>query len=109
MVMPALHPDNWSQILSLLNLGGVTRTLAANCLLCAVSEDGCLLKLAEHHASLWNASHEDRIANSLSELYGKTIKVDIEVGDTEIETPAARADRERQEKQIKAVKFGLRQ
>ncbi|MAM80765.1 MAG: hypothetical protein CMP89_08410 [Gammaproteobacteria bacterium] len=103
MVMPALHPDNWSQILSLLNLGGVTRTLAANCLLCAVSEDGCLLKLAEHHASLWNASHEDRIANSLSELYGKTIKVDIEVGDTEIETPAARADRERQEKQIKAV------
>ena len=100
---PALSPENWSEILAALDLGGVTRTLAANCLLKAVDDNRCQLRLADHHASLWNASHEDRIAVSLSELYGQKLKVEIEVGDTEIETPAQQDAREQQERMAEAV------
>lgn len=100
---PALSPENWSEILAALDLGGVTRTLAANCLLKAANDNRCQLRLAEHHASLWNASHEDRIAVSLSKLYGQKLKVEIEVGDTEIETPAQQDAREQQERMAEAV------
>ena len=101
--MPVLEAANWTEVLAALNLGGVTRTLAANCLLRSIEADRCLLKLAEHHASLWNASHEERIAAGLSELYGLPLKVEIEVGESEVETPAQRDARLRQEQQAKAV------
>ena len=100
---PALETTNWMEILVALNLVGVTRTLAANCLLHSIEADRCLLQLAEHHASLWNASHEERIAAGLSELYGRPLKVVIEVGETKVETPAQQDARERQEQQAKAV------
>ena len=69
----------------------------------STESDRCLLQLAEDHASLWNASHEERIAAGLSELYGRPLKVEIEVGETEVETPAQRDARLRQEQQAKAV------
>ena len=101
--VPELAPENWSALLDSLNLSGVTRTLAANCLLHQVENGRCVLKLAEHHASLWNASHEERIADGLSGLYGQDIVVAIEVGETEIETPAQQDERERDERQAEAV------
>lgn len=102
-----LEPGNWSELLETLDLGGVTKTLAANCLLQSVEGDRCLLKLAEHHASLWNISHEERIAQGLSNIYGRKISVAIEVGETETETPAQRDERQRRERHAEAVE-GIR-
>ena len=100
---PVLEAANWTEVLFALNLSGVTRTLASNCLLHLVEADRCVFKLAEHHASLWNSSHEERIGSGLSELYGRPFKVEIEVGETEVETPAQRDTRVRRETQAKAV------
>lgn len=100
---PGLEPANWVQVLDALALSGVTGTLAANCQLESSDDDRCLLKLAEHHASLWNASHEQRIADALSRLYQREMKVAIEVGETNVETPAQHTERKRQENQAKAV------
>jgi DNA polymerase-3 subunit gamma/tau len=100
---PALLPENWPDILAVLKLSGVTLTLASNCQLAAASDSACVLKLAEHHASLWNSAHEERIALAISELYQAEIRITIEVGDTDVETPAQRTERQRAENQAKAV------
>ena len=101
--MPELLAWNWPEILAALKLSGVTRTLAANCLLESAGQDHCQLKLNEHHASLWNASHEQRIAAALSEGYGRPVRVSIQVGDIESETPAQLSEREREESHAQAV------
>ncbi|MBO6556351.1 MAG: DNA polymerase III subunit gamma/tau [Pseudomonadales bacterium] len=100
---PSLEIGNWSEILSVMSLDGMTRNLAANCLLDSVKNDHAKLKLAEHHASLWNQAHEGRIAQGLSELFDKEIKVSIEVGATDIETPAQIREREQEESRAQAV------
>lgn len=101
--MPELNAFNWPEILSALELTGVTRTLAANCLLEAAASDHCQLKLNEHHASLWNTSHEKRIASALSDAYGRQVRVSIEVGEIESETPAQLNEREREQNHAQAV------
>jgi DNA polymerase-3 subunit gamma/tau len=100
---PEFAVANWPAVLEALALSGVTATLAANCQLDQVAADGCVLKLEEHHASLWNASHEQRIAQALGQVYGREVKVSIEVGSTNVETPAQMTERVRDEEQAKAV------
>jgi len=96
--------DDWTQTLGQLGLSGVTRTLAANCTLQRVEGDRCFLLLNEHHASLWNKTHESRISRALSEHLGQQVSVGIEVGITDIESPAQANSRAQQERQAQAVK-----
>ena len=100
---PALESTHWPEILAAMSLDGMTRNLAANCLLDSAEGDHARLKLAEHHASLWNQAHEGRIAGALTRLYGRDIRVSIEVGVTQLETPAQQRDREQQEGRAQAV------
>ncbi len=101
--VPHLDKESWSEILSAMALDGMTRNLAANCLLDSVENDHVRLKLAEHHASLWNQAHEGRIAQALSKVFAREIRVSIEVGDTELETPAQMKERELEESRAQAV------
>jgi DNA polymerase III subunit gamma/tau len=101
--IPVLAPASWADVLNLLGLAGVTKTLAANCYLELNDAGHCMLVLNEHHASLWNGSHETRIATALSKLYGSEIKVSIRVGIADAETPAQQLDREQQENLAQAV------
>ena len=92
----------WSEILPRLNLAGVTQTLAANCALAENTEHSLKLLLNEQHASLWNKTHEDRIARALGALTGHNVQVEIEIGLIEDETPAQLAERQRGERQARA-------
>lgn len=100
---PEFVPANWAGILEALSLSGVAASLAANCQLDSTDDQQCVLKLSENHASLWNKTYESRIAEALGQLYGHEIKVSIEVGATSVETPAQRAEREKQESLAQAV------
>ncbi len=93
----------WSRLLDLMELAGVTGTLAANCAVGERSEAAVKLKLNEAHASLWNETHENRIAQGLSSLAGREIRVSIEIGEVEDETPAQQRRREKAELQARAV------
>ncbi len=95
--------DTWSEILPGLALTGVTQTLAANCTLESSDNNNFQLKLNEHHASLWNKTHESRIAQALTKRYGTAISVAIEVGVTEAETPAMIDRRRQAARQAQAV------
>ena len=88
--------EEWKDILLLLGLSGVTQTLAANCTLERHEPNHCHLRLNEHHASLWNGIHESRISQALSKHYNCEMRVSIEIGETQTETPA-QLDRRQQE------------
>ena len=95
--------EDWTQTLTQLGLSGVTQTLAANCTLQRMEGSRCFLLLNEHHASLWNKTHESRISRALTEHLGQKVSVGIEVGTTETETPAQADSRQQQERQAQAV------
>ena len=92
----------WNEILPRLKLAGVTQTLAANCTLAENTAQCLKLLLNEQHASLWNKTHEDRIARALGTLTGYDVQVEIEIGLVEDETPAQLAERQRGQRQAHA-------
>jgi len=95
--------SDWNDILSQLDLSGVTQTLAANCTLESNEANHYRLRLNEHHASLWNKSHETRISRALGQHYNREIEVSIEVGETKTETPAQLDRRRQEDRQARAV------
>jgi len=97
-----LTAEYWSDIFLQLRLTGVTQSVASNCELEAVDNDVCRLVLSDRHASLWNSTHEGRIVESLSRLFGRPIKLTLRVGPTQAETPAGAALRRRGERQAEA-------
>lgn len=102
----SLKAEDWVRILPSLGLSGVTQTLAANCVIDSIDGNRCLLLLGESHASLWNKTHEERIAKALSKYTGTKVSVSIEVAKIDRETPAAaeeRKNRERQQMAIQAI------
>jgi len=100
-----LTPDQWLSVFPKLGLTGVTQTLAANCTVGQTNGDAstCTLILNQHHASMWNKTHEVRIAIALSKLLGHTLSVKIEIGDGTSESPAEAAQRQADEALAKAV------
>ena len=95
--------ERWAEVLVELGLSGVTQSIAANCELVAVKHGVCHLVLKAHHATLWNKTHEDRIAQSLSRLYDTEITLALTVGETVGETPAEVDQRHRDERLAMAV------
>jgi DNA polymerase-3 subunit gamma/tau len=100
-----LTQSQWITIFPDLGLTGVTQTLAANCTI--GERDGnassCTLLLNQHHASMWNKTHEVRIAMALSTFLGHTIVVKIEIGESNSESPAEAAQRGADEALASAV------
>jgi DNA polymerase-3 subunit gamma/tau len=97
-----LAAEHWTDIFVQLRLTGVTQSVASNCELEMVENDVCRLVLSDRHASLWNNTHEGRIVESLSRLYGRPIKLTLRVGQTQAETPAGAELRRRSERQAEA-------
>jgi DNA polymerase III subunit gamma/tau len=98
-----LTPEGWIEIFASLDIAGVTRTLAANCVLHSVEGSHCTLMLNEQHASLWNKTHEIRIADALTKRFGREVTLQIEVKSTSQETPADRFERQSKERLDQAI------
>jgi len=99
-----LTQQRWLAIFPDLGLSGVTQTLAANCTIGDSDGDAgtCCLLLNQHHASMWNKTHEVRIAMALSTFLGHTVTVKIEIGESSHESPAEAAQRRADEALAKA-------
>jgi DNA polymerase-3 subunit gamma/tau len=100
-----LTQSQWIAIFPQLGLTGVTQTLAANCTIGETdgNASSCTLLLNQHHASMWNKTHEVRIAMALSKFLGHTIAVKIEIGESNSESPAEAAQRGADEALASAV------
>ena len=103
--LPMLEPENWDQILPLLGLTGVTLSLASNCMVKTFTKDACELVLNEHHATMWNNTHETRIQTALAIVFAQKIKVTVTIGETTVETPAEKDLRLHAEAHARAVEL----
>ncbi|WP_438958253.1 DNA polymerase III subunit gamma/tau [Porticoccus sp.] len=96
-------PDRWIEIYQGLQVAGLLQNIAAN--LCLVDADGPTLHFVLDIASssLYEESHQQRLADVLTEYFGEPVTVQIEVGAVATETPLARTERLRRERQSQAV------
>lgn len=95
--------DDWHEMVGMLQLSGLARTLAQNCELRQLNEADCLLRLAPTHAHLQMKPAPDKLQQALSEYLGRPLVVRFELAQNEVDTPAETAGRERRERQQGAV------
>ncbi len=93
---------DWHSVVSGLDLGGIARQLANNCLLDSWSDGRLVLKLDPAHKHLWVDSSEQRLRRALEAHLGCAIKLEIRVEQPAAETPAERQARARSERQKEA-------
>ncbi len=89
-----LSADNWARIVERAVPQGITRQLAANC--AYLGRDGGVLRLAldARNKALRTPVQEDKLAQALSQYFGETVRVELQLTEAAPETPA-RADEQR--------------
>ncbi len=90
-------PDKWLDIYRGLGADGMLQAIAAHCVLVSREGNQCHFVLDENNSSLYDAGHQQRLAECLGDYFGQTVKVAIAVGPVSAETPAAWAARQRSE------------
>ena len=95
----AAQSGNWSEIIAALNLGGVTRELANNCVLDTIDQHVCRLHIDPGY-QLVGSKAEEKLREALQKYFGRALKLQITPQATAQMTPAieiqkARADRQR--------------
>ena len=89
---PAAGPaGDWHQIVAALSVSGLARELAQNCELRRLDEGLCLLRLSPKQGHLQMKPSPERLQQALAEYLGRPVQLRIEVGDIEVDTPAATA------------------
>ncbi len=100
---PARGGD-WHGLMESLRLGGMVRELAHHCELAEQAEGSVRLRLNPAHKSLlMNKATQDKLQAALAAHFGRPLKLSIEIGDLNGETPAQRAENARSEKQSRAI------
>ncbi len=95
-------PD-WHALIAALSLGGMARELAQHCELRGLDAGLVSLRLAPVHRHLQMKPAIDKLQQALSQHLGRAVQLRIELAETESQTPAATAQRVREEKQESAV------
>jgi DNA polymerase-3 subunit gamma/tau len=94
-----IQSNNWSEIVAAININGLTRELAHNCVLQNIDDTVCTLILDPGHKQL----HSDRTQENLQkalQAYRKTpLKLVITTDITTIATPAVQITKAREDKQ----------
>ncbi|UTF61184.1 DNA polymerase III subunit gamma/tau [Gilvimarinus sp. DA14] len=96
-------PHSWPQIFLGLDVGGVTKNIAANCELIGRQGNQLHFILDENNSSLFGDGQQQRLADTLTDYYGEPVKVMIQPGAVNTETPAQIAARKRSERLAEAV------
>ncbi len=99
---PLASADDWPGILAAIDLSGMPRQLADNCVL--LGREGATLRLAldPRRTALQTRAIEDKLAQALSRHFGTAVRLDIEVRATEAETPARAIERQQAERRAQA-------
>lgn len=95
------NADSWVSVFNQLPLEGITRSIAANCLVDAVTGNQVSLVLDEGQTAVFNDEHLRRVNTALNEYFQEEVRLSITPGSINAETPAiwrARMDQERLQK-----------
>ena len=99
---PEIAGGDWHQIVAGLKLSGVMQQLVAHCVMQELTDKQIHLALATSSAPLLNKEREASLREALAAYFGRPLKLQIEIGDTDGETPAAREERLQAERQAAA-------
>ncbi len=93
----------WVGLIDQIGLSGMTYNIAANALLCSIEDKCWCFTLPGEQIHLFNATHQQRLAQALSEHLGETVSVAVVEAAAEGETPAQYQERKRQERLAQAI------
>ena len=97
----AAPTDDWHELVARLPLTGMVRQLAQHCELASRDDHRVVLRMAPAHKHL--SVHQDKLQAELTKHFGRAVKLDVQLAETEGETPKARADNVRRERQERAI------
>jgi DNA polymerase-3 subunit gamma/tau len=99
-----ITPSNWITVFPTLELTGISANIMANCELISATKDTLSFLLAREQSAVFSEEAPRKIAPAFEKLLGKKVAVEITIGDTTGETPAARKIRLNQEMQAKRIR-----
>ncbi len=99
------NPD-WSSLIISLGLAGATRLLASNCGYLRREGNVIHLSLDKRSESVLTAQRKSLLAKALSENFGETLQIEIEVGNEAVETPV-QAEARAADEQLAAARQSL--
>jgi DNA polymerase-3 subunit gamma/tau len=102
---PETAPEdgNWHAILAALKLGGMARELGQHCELRRINGAQIVLGLSPVHRHLQMKPAQDKLQQALSTYFARPLQLLIELDEVAGDTPAALAQRQRNERQDRAV------
>lgn len=99
-----ITPSNWITVFPTLELTGISANIMANCELISATKDTLSFLLAREQSAVFSEEAPRKIAPAFEKLLGKKVAVEITIGETTGETPAARKIRLNQEMQAKRIR-----
>lgn len=96
-------PPDWIDIYLGLGVTGILQSTVANCQLVSRQGNEFHFVLDEANSTLYDAGHQQRLADLLSDYFAETVRVHITLGKLTTETPAMMAIRLRAERLQQAV------
>ncbi len=103
VVLEQSGPESWLDIYRGLRLGGILQSTVANCLLVGRQGRELHFILDENNSTLYDDSHQQRMADILSDYFGEPVQVRIQLGQVIGETPSAWVARLKRERQAQAL------
>ena len=93
----------WPELIEQLGLSGMARMLAQHCEL--IARDGARLELriSQAHQHLLDGPYQERLKAALEQHFGGPLRLAIGMADNAESSPAALADREKQQKHAQAI------
>jgi DNA polymerase-3 subunit gamma/tau len=99
------EPD-WPLLVSQLGLAAVNRQLASNCAYVKREGDTVHLTLDTRSESYLTRERQEKLSAALSDHFGERLKVEIVVGDADLETPV-QVERRKEVEELDAARAGL--
>lgn len=96
-------PKDWPAIYVGLGVSGILQSTIANCQWLERHGNEFHFILDENNCTLYDPSHQQRLADLLSDYFVERIQVQIQFGKVTVETPAMIAIRHKQERQANAI------
>ena len=96
-------PANWARVRKQLNIGGSLGEIASHCLFTEQQGNCLIFVIDSQQTSLYDAAHQQGLAEALNEYFGESLTVEIKFGVADGETPRAQDDREKAERLAEAV------
>ncbi len=101
---PASIAVTWNELVQQAGVSGMAKQLAQHCEMARLEETQIVLNLPKAQEHLLEGAHQGRLRAALQQRYGAAFKVTIQVAQGVINSPAAIASREQQERQAQAVR-----